>query len=84
MDKLLNTTGLILCTCEGKIPTNIDLEAIEASLKKKKIQVVRADKLCEDWTPLENLAGQSKQSRQIETQNLKQLPPCQKCYVFYL
>lgn len=60
MDKQLNTTGLILCTCEGKIPTHIDLEAIEALLKKKKIQVVRANKLCVDWTPLENLASQSK------------------------
>ena len=60
MDKQLNTIGFILCTCEGKIPNHIDLEAIEALLRKKKIRVVRASKLCEDWTPLENLAKDSK------------------------
>jgi len=60
LDRPINTTASILCTCEGKISTLIDLEALAAFLSGKKVQVVMADKLCEDWTPLEDLAKQSK------------------------
>lgn len=38
----------------------MDLEKVAASFTKSKIELVIADKLCEDWTPLENLVKQSK------------------------
>lgn len=60
MDKPLNTTGILLCTCRGKISKHIDLEALSASFKDRTGQVIITDSLCEDWTPLENMAKQAR------------------------
>lgn len=60
MDKQVNTISIILCTCQGRVSNRIDLQELATSLQKRKVQVIIADELCEDWTPLENLTKKSK------------------------
>lgn len=62
MDKPVNALNLVLCTCNKKISSRLDLHKLADLFEKRKIQVAITDKLCEDWTPLEDMARQSKQA----------------------